>query len=419
MWSGLGPGTMELLLVSEVLMRRLAIILTIAAAVPLVLLAGWQRVVEPALVKIPGGVNRTNHYSGTVEVFVDAKTAADLATPQRSPMSILRVTKSVPGETGATTTALEETDTINLLGQRAVQTNVFVLDRSSARNQLDEHATAYGTPVNRHGSYFPNLPFGVDTSRRYPIWNNEAGAVYLMQRDGGPATTHINGVRVLRMTGTLPMATVAPYYKTELTKLGLPDQLTPDQLQAQFATSGANVSQVADALSKVLTPNELLTVIGALANPLPLQYSTALTGDARIEPTTGIVVWTHSVKRFFVGPDPAALAPVKQALARHASDPVASAVSGYLDTLTKPRAAFTLDYTTDPASANSMASYADSQRTKLRIAQLYAPAGLLLLAVILSFGAFLAWRHQPEKPAADVIDVREEVDAREREPAGV
>jgi hypothetical protein len=401
-------------------MRRLPKTLLIAAAVPVVLLAGWQRVIEPALVKLPGGVNRTNHYSGTVSVFVDAQTATDLPTPQVSPMTILRVTKSVPGETGATTTALRETDTISLLGQTTDQTNVFVLDRSSARNVFDERSTAYGTNVNRHQAFFPNLPFGVDNSRRYPIWNNEAGAIYLMERDGGAATTTINGLKVLRMTGTLPVTPVAPYYTPELTKLGLPSSLTPAQLQAQIAASGVNLTQTADALAKVLSPDELVTILGTLANNIPLQYSTALTGDARIEPTTGIVVSTHSVKRFFVGPDPAALAPVKTILDRHSSDPVAKAVDDYLTSLAKPRAAFTLDYTTDPASATSMASFANSQRMKVRTAQLYAPAGLLLLAVGLLFGACWAWRREPPAATAvpDVIDVSNDM-AREREPAGV
>jgi len=400
-------------------MPRLSKVLLIIAAVPLVILAGWARVIEPALVKLPGDVNRTNHYTGTVSVFVDAKTATDLATPQDSPMTILRVTKSVPGETGASTTTLSDTDTIDLLGQSSVQENVFVLDRSSSRNVFDEHATAFGTNVNRHGAYYPLLPFGVDSSRHYAIWNNEAGIPYALEPAGGARTATINGVKVLRTSGKLPRIPVAPYYVGELTKLGLPTQLTPEQLQAQFAASGANASQVADALSKVLTPNELLTVAGALTNPLPLQYSTALDAEARVEPTTGIVVWTHSVKRFFVAPDPAALAPVKQALANHSSDPVAGAVASYLDTLSRPRAAFTLDYTTDPASANSMASYANSQRNKLRLAQLYAPAGLLLLTAILCFGAFWSWRRQPHEPAPEVVDVRKEVDTRRRETAGV
>ncbi|MBV8560194.1 MAG: DUF3068 domain-containing protein [Acidimicrobiia bacterium] len=382
-------------------MPRLTKICLIAAAVPLVLLAGWQRVIEPALVKLPGDVNRTNHYSGTVSVFVDQKSAMDLATPQDSPMSIVRVTKSLPGETGATTTALSDTDTINLLGQSTVQENIFVLDRASSRNVFDDRATAFGTGVNRHGAYYPLLPFGVDASRTYPIWNNEAGTIYTVGRAGGSETTTINGVKVLRMAGTLPMTPVAPYYVGELTNMGLPTQLTPDQLQAQFAAAGVNVNQVADALSKVLSPSEMLTVIGALANPLPLQYQTALTAEARVEPTTGIVVWTDSVKRFFVGPDPAALAPVRQALAAHASDPTVSAVNGYLDTLSKPRAAFTLDYTTDPASANSMASYAAGQRDKLRLAELYAPAGLLLLTVALLFGAWWSWQRRPEEAAGE------------------
>src|SRR3954452_4509196 len=192
------PGTMAL-------MPRLAKTLLIIAALPLVLLAGWQRVIEPSLVKIPGDVNRTNHYSGTVSVFVDQKTTIDLPTPQESPMTIVRTAKSVPGGTGATTTELRETDNISLLGQNAEQPFVFVLDRSSARNVFDERATAFGNNVNRHGAYYPNLTFGVDSSRHYAIWNTEAGVPYAIERQGGAETTTINGVSVLRMQGTLPM----------------------------------------------------------------------------------------------------------------------------------------------------------------------------------------------------------------------
>src|SRR5437868_8817781 len=140
-------------------MPRLCKALLIAAAVPLVLLAGWQRVIEPALVKIPGDVNRTNNYAGTVSVFVDQKTTIDLPTPQESPMTIVRTAESVPGSTGSTTTSLREIDHINLLGQNVEQSYVFVLDRSSARNVFNEQSTAYGNNVNRRGAYYPNLPF--------------------------------------------------------------------------------------------------------------------------------------------------------------------------------------------------------------------------------------------------------------------
>ncbi len=405
-------------------MPRLSKILLVIAAVPLVLLAGWQRVVEPALVKIPGNVNRTNNYSGNVTVFVDQQSTIDLPAPQVSPMSILRTAKSVPGETGSTTTALNETDHISLLGQNAEQSYVFVLDRSSARNVFNEESTAYGNNVNRHGSYYPNLPFGVDSSRRYQIWNNEAGTPYVVQRDAGSTTATINGVKVLRMQGTLPMTPVAAYYTNELTKLGLPSSLTPAQLQAQFAASGVDATATLAALGQVLSQSEMLTVIGTLGNNLPLQYYTALTAEARVEPTTGIVVWTHSNKRFYVGPDPAALAPVKKILDSHSSDTTVKAVDDYLTTLSKPRAAFTLDYTTNAASADSMASYAKSQRTKLRLAQIYAPAALLLFFVALCFGAWAAWRRHQEPtatpPAApDLVDVRERLAPHEREPAGV
>jgi hypothetical protein len=401
-------------------MRRVTKILLIAAALPLVLLAGWQRVIEPALVKIPGDVNRTNNYSGTVTVFVDQKTTIDLPSPQESPMTIVRSAESVPGETGATTTALRETDNISLLGQNVEQPYVFVLDRSSARNVFNEEATAYGTNVNRHGVFYPNLPFGVDSSRHYAIWNNEAGTPYVIERQGGATSTTINGVSVLRMQGSLPMTEVASYYTNELSKMGLPTSLTPAQLQAQFAASGVDATATLASLGNVLSQGEMTTLIGTLGNDLPLQYYTALDAQARVEPTTGIVVWTHSLKRFFVGPSPASLAPVKKILDSHSSDPVVKAVDDYLTTLGKPRLAFSLDYSTNPASANSMASYADSQAKKLRLAQLYAPAGLLLLVVGLCFGAWWTWRrHQPDEPAPELVDVREGVDTRQREPAGV
>src|SRR3954471_8948418 len=336
-------------------MPRLTKTLLIIAAVPLVLLAGWQRVIEPALVKIPGDVNRTNHYSGTVSVFVDQKTTIDLPTPQESPMTIVRTAKSVPGGTGATTTALRETDNISLLGQNAEQPFVFVLDRSSARNVFDERATAFGNNVNRHGAYYPNLPFGVDSSRHYAIWNNEAGVPYAIERQGGAEAATINGVSVLRMQGTLPMTEVASYYPNELAKLGLPTELSPAQLQAQFAASGVDASATLGALGNVLSSSEMTTLIGTLGNSLPLQYYTALDAQARVEPTTGIVVWTHSLKRFFVGPSPASLAPVKKILDSHYRDPIAKDVADYLTPLSKPRLAFSLDYTTNAASANSMA----------------------------------------------------------------
>ena len=69
-----------------------------------------------------------------------------------------------------------------------------------------------------------------------------------------------------------------------------------------------------------------------------------------------------------------------------------------------------------------MASYAKTQRDKLRLAQLYAPAGLLLLTVMLCFGAWLPWRHHRQSPAEsappDLVDVRD-THVEEREPAGV
>jgi hypothetical protein len=405
-------------------MRRLSIGLVIAAIVPLVILAGWQRVIMPSLVKVPGGINRVNHYTGMVDVFVDPTTGSSLTVPQSSAMTIDRVTRSVPDSTGATTTALRETDTIKALGQIQDQTSVFVLDRSTVRNVFDDRAVAFGSnAVDRKGAYFPNLPFGVDNKRTYPIWNNEAGTPYLMHRDGDPATTKVHGLTVLRMTGTLSTTPVASYYQQELSKLGLPLQLTPAQLQAQIEATGVKASDVLDGLTRVLSADEMATVLGTFASPMPLQYSTSLTGDALIEQSTGIVISTHSVKSFFVAPDPSSIRPVKTILDKHSDDAFVKIVNDNLTALlATPKRAFTLDYRTDPASVASMASYAGTQRSKVRLAKLLLPAGLLLLSATFALGAWLARRKADGSGRETFIDVRdlpEHEDVREPEPAGV
>jgi hypothetical protein len=306
----------------------------------------------------------------------------------------------VPDETGATTAALRETDTINALGKTADQTSIFVLDRRTSRNVFDTRAVAFGSnPVNRHGAYFPNLPFGVDDKRTYPIWNNEAGHTYLMHRAAGAATERVDGLKVLRMTGSLPITPVASYYTSALKDLGLPSELTPAQLQAQLQAAGVDLTQAAAVLGQILSADEMGTVIGTLASPLPLQYSTSLKGEALVEPETGIVVKTTSLKRFFVAPDPAAFAQVKTILDRHASNPLIKSTEDLLSSLTTPRPAFTLQYTATPASVRSMAKFADGKRARVHLARLTIPALLVLLAAVGGLGAFLARRRSRPSPA--------------------
>jgi len=180
---------------------------------------------------------------------------------------------------------MSDTDTIDLLGQSTVQETVFVLDRSSSRNLFGEQATAYGTSVNRTVPITPP-PVGTSSSGAIRSGTTRRAATYLMERAGGAETATINGVKVAADDGHAPDHARRSYYTPELTKLGLPTQLTPEQLQAQFASSGVDANATATALSQALPPNDFLIVAGALTNPLPLKYYTALTGDARIEPTT-------------------------------------------------------------------------------------------------------------------------------------
>jgi Porin PorA len=104
----------------------------------------WWAVGVPALVKYPTDLDVNPRYEGTFSVHVDPTTGAPLATPLELPLTVDRHIRAVGDESGAGTVVVEET-----IAQEAgdlvdtTQTNVYVMDRRTLKNVVDDRAYAF------------------------------------------------------------------------------------------------------------------------------------------------------------------------------------------------------------------------------------------------------------------------------------
>lgn len=383
-----------------------------AALVALAALVLWYPVVEPALVRFPKSTRVVTHYTGTLTTYMDNATGAAMAIPSTMPVTIDRTVQSVPGQTGATKAVVRETNVIHAAGQDSWQSHVYVLDRRTMKNVSDPRSQAFGEPVDRSGSYYLTLPMGMRDDGAHTIAKVETAGTYTLHKAPGPKTTTIDGVRVLRMTASQGPTPVGPQYtKVMMPFMGFPTSLTFAQVQGQLQANGIDTSQLMTALTNTLTPNEVSTLAATLQQPVPLRYSAFLDrGDAIVEPDTGMIVGLTSVNEgISVSPDLSVWSPALDILGRYSSAPAVQEMMRTVGSFATapPQPVYRLQYQETPASMSSSAQRVATERSKLRLARYYLPAGLLALTSVLGGIAVFTWRRPRPTAPPDVVPLPE------------
>ena len=369
-------------------MKRPAKVLIGVGVALLVATVGWSPLVVPRLVKLPGDINRTDHYSGTFVTFVDQSSGATLASPLVVPLTIDRHVASVPGATTAHVSLLHETITAHMGANTVVQQNVYAVDRRSMQNIADPRAWTFtpGNVVDRSGTYYLTLAMGVHpTGVSIKVWKPEAGASYPVT-----STTPAKGVaassRVVYLKGNIPSPLpVPPYEAAALTAQGLPMQLSPAQAGARLAAAGVNTAALLPVLARTLSAQELAPVSAAVTAPVALHYFVYGHGLLAVEPTTGgLVQLSGIVDGIAVQPDTRAISTALTVLTRHQNVPaIASLVTTLEQTVAAPpQPVYELRYTQTPASVVAAASYAHAQAGRVTLATTTLPRVLLALAVL-------------------------------------
>ncbi len=378
----------------------------------------WWAVAVPKLVKYPTDLDASPHYAGTFTVYVDPATTAPLATPLDLPLTVDRHIQAVGAQSGANRVVVDETITQHAGSLvNTTQHNVYVMDRSTLQNVADPRAYAFdpANVVDRSGAYRLNLPFDTSTTSTYTIYKNEIAGTYVMRGDLTEPTTHEAGLDLQRFQTSVVDAPLSPAYLKELGKsVSLPSSLTLDQLKPQLKTMGVDVDALLAAMTPYLTPDDLATLTQIAARPIGLQYLLSFGGNVAVEPTTGAevdVAVTESIGARPVMPDLPALQTI---LTHYPNVPEAAAAGQALAKLgtAPPVKLFSYHYQQTPASVADIAHQVSSMRNQVRLAKVYVPIGLSIVA-LLCFGfaaaTFLLHRRVP-------LDVRHEPHALEHIP---
>lgn len=388
--------------------RRVSRVGAVVTALLVVLAVLWWAFVIPALVKYPTNVNASPHYEGTFTLFVNPTTAAPLATPTSVPMTIDRHIQAVGKQSGANRVLVTET-----IKQQAgtllnvTQTNAYVMDRRTLKNVSDPRAYAFepSNLVDRSGAYRLNLPFGINTTKAYPIYKNEIGTTYTMQANTTVRTVHEAGLKLDSFAGSMAPKPLSPAYLAELNKVvPLPMALTLDQLKPQLKAAGFDVDATLAALTPVLTPADVATLAQLAAKPIPLQYVLSFNGQAAVEPTTGAEVDVGATESLGVQPQLTDVPTLQAILGHYPNVSQAATASAALGALTTaaPIKLIEYQYKQTPASVADIAKTVKKNRQQVLLAQRYIPLGLLALALVSLLVTGFGWFRGRPAPSVDL-----------------
>jgi hypothetical protein len=361
----------------------------------------WSTWAVPALVKYPTDVDVTPRYEGVFTLFIDPDTAAPLATPVEAPLTIERHIRALDDESGASRVVVEETIT-----QRAgdlvdaTQTNVYVMDRRTLRNVVDDRAYAFdpANVVDRSGAYRLNLPFDTSTTSAYDIYKNEIGTTYEMGADTTTPTSDVAGLHLHQFVGSANEVPLDDAYLAELSRLvPLPASMTLEQLKPQLLAAGLDVDALLAAIAPVIAPDDLATLARIAAQPIPLQYVLSFEGNAGVETTTGVEVDVSATESVGARPVLADVATLQDVLSHYPDVPEAVAAGAALTALSSAPAVTLFEYHYDQTTASvaDIAHEVKAMRNQIRLAELYVPVGLLSAAALsLIIGGALVFRRR-------------------------
>jgi DUF3068 family protein len=386
----------------------------------------WRAVAVPALVRYPTDLDVTPEYEGTVAVFLDPATYAPLATPEVYPLTVVRHLEALGDESSKDRVVVHETLTLEAPGlfDSTVQEHQYVMDRRTMVNVDDPRAWAFtpDNPVSRAGTYRLQFPFDAD-AESYPVYKNEI--------DGTYTATKVTSVLETWGTpkldpGDIPFDDLTPYsaeeapapitaaYRTALEPIvALPDSLTVEQIAPVLAQAGIDLNGTLAALTPVIDPADLETLLGLAAQPVALSYVDGFEGGDLVEPYTGSIVDVSGVREtVYAVPDPAVTDTLRGVLAKYPDVPEAAGALDAIDDGVLARIpVFTNDYRQTAESVVEVAKEIEHQRDQRRLAERTIPWALLIGGVVLALlGAALvvmALRRQRRSaaPAAPIEDM--------------
>jgi len=372
--------------------------LAIVAVVIGALVAGTSRVWASKaadLVTFPVTFDQTSVLSGTATLHVDPTTYVPLQTAQEKPYQDTRRVQT-PGllEYRA---LLVSTDAISIGGAKPATVSAqYLVDTRTLANLRSPQAWSFSgeNVADRSDAYSVNLPFDTGPGP-YQVWRNEADRAYAFTQVGQPFDH--DGITVIRLHGHLDAAPVDPLYVKQIGPAGIPAALSLHELQPALAAMGLSVDASFPDMPATFSPTD----VGAVTDPIPLDYTMTADTSLLVEPRTGTIVAVEkSDETFTAHYDAARLGTLATLLAVHRNDRGVPAMLAALAKLSSAGETPVVDlsYAQTAASMKTQSNWAATQRdwanrmTRVIPMTLLVTGGAVIALGILA-GA-VAWRRR-------------------------
>ncbi len=356
----------------------LGIILVLAAIL-------WWTVGLGMVLKIPKGVDEVLYFEGNVTMYVNPATYQPLPEGQEivQPYEATRHIESIDEEYDSSTAVIRETVEANIVGMAPIS-NVYTIDRKSQINVEDDRAYAYreDIAVNREGSYVL-FPLNVSEEEVFPFWKNECNAAFDMVYLGRGEK---EGLEVYNFGTTFEEE---PAWDAFLGFMGMPSEVTFDQLAAQLSALGVDMEGLLSLAAAVMMPEDLQSLQQATQQPIPIYYYYSQAVEMSVEPVTGAIVDLYNnVESLSMEPDYTGLADVFSILMKYQQDPVLGPALQQMAALqaqmqeAEPQKIMEYSYRQTLESVRETADKAKSGKSMIGLAKTWIPLIVLIVGIL-------------------------------------
>jgi len=180
--------------------------------------------------------------------------------------------------------------------------------------------------------------------------------------------------------------------------LGLPQELTFDQLASQLSALGVDVDGLMVLASQVLSPEDQQALVEATAQPIPLDYYWDWNAKASVDPKTGSMVDLYMNNDLLsMQPDYSSLMGLFSILMKYQQDPVMGPALEQLASLqaelmeAEPQRILKNNYVQTSDSVSDAIQSSKDTRGLLNLVRLWIPLIVIIVGALLLLGGII-WK---------------------------
>jgi hypothetical protein len=384
-----------------------------AVGVVLVILAiVWWAAIAPSLTKLPGDIDTSMNFEGTLTQYVDSATGQPLPAGKEVvvPLTVVRNFATVPDMTTSSTEICLDSILMTVAGQeRPPQLTQYALDRKTRKCVESNENWAYSPQIvmsDRVGNYGPLFPGGLKVGDTVSAFFNDPATAFDVKAAEKIEDYNGLGITVMKMDASRPATEYyPPIAQAVLGAQGLPMELTFAQLSAQLKAKGLDLEALMAGLAAVAAPEDLQKLQAMTGQPVKVIYKQESGDVTYIDQKTGATVGAAFDRTTTMQVDTSGLLGAFAIIGKYASDPtvgpaIAAAMqaAGGLATAA-PTTVFNQSMSIIPASEASLAKEAKDKASLLDLANLWIPLIIVIVgAVLLLLGAYLLLRARKASP---------------------